>query len=98
MSKGYRRNAAGMRQLLNSGGMTQGMRTAAERGRRYAESISPRSSGRYAAGFAVSEDSATVRGERRAAARLSNSAPYSPAVEKRHRVLGRTVDEIERGR
>lgn len=95
MADSYRPDDVGMRTLANSAPMLRGMLAAAARGKRYAERISPRVSGAYAASFEIVPDVHTKTGRQRVAARLSNGAAYAPAVERRHRVLSRTVDEIE---
>lgn len=96
----YRKNATGMRALVNSAEVGGAMAQAAERGKEFAENISPRRTGKYASSFEVVETKVTVGGETRAGAQLSNTDPKAPFVEWGHggkHVLQRAVDEIEKG-
>jgi hypothetical protein len=95
----YRADFAAFRKFMNSPGIQRAMVAVAEKGKTYAEQISPVRSGEYRRHFhAEPVDHAGKRGDR-AGAKLYNDDPKSPAVEWHdgHRVLGRTVDHMERG-
>jgi hypothetical protein len=67
----------------------------AEKGKRIAETIAPRETGRYSAAFEVRQDTVTHldrAGHPRAAAVLINTVPYAAVVEVSHHVLARTRD------
>jgi hypothetical protein len=88
---------SGIRDLMRSEPMRRAMEQAAQRGKAYAESIAPRDSGEYATSFVVTSGI----GKSRAFAVLANTAPHAVVVELVNgggqRVLGRTVDVIEKG-
>lgn len=77
-------------------------REVVEKGKAYAESISPVDSGEYRDSFEVREETIRFAGKPRATAVLENTAKHSAAVEwgnqatrgQKHRVLGRTLDAL----
>lgn len=91
----YVPNRRGVGRLLTSPQMAALMEARARAGLDYAQSIAPEQSGEYKDAFTV--DSVRRGGPRgdRAEARLVNTADYADDVERRHRVLGQTVDRIE---
>jgi len=89
---------AGTRKVMTSPEMAEVMRRRAEAALPVAQSFSPRESGEYAGAFRVEVVRRGGPRRNRAEARLVNDAAYARDVEYRHRVLGRTVDQIERGR
>lgn len=93
----YQPDFAGTRKLMTSPEMAQVMKDRAERAMPYARGISPHDSGDYAAAFRVEVVRRGGPRRNRAEARLVNGLRYADDVERRHRVLGRTVDHIERG-
>ena len=94
----YTPNIKGVRQMLNGPEMQRMCVSAAEKGRTYAESISPVRTGEYRRGFRVEALRNAGRRGDRAGAKLGNYASDAAAVEWRlgFRVLGRTVDYIEK--
>jgi hypothetical protein len=95
----YRKDLRAFNRFMNSPGIQRAMVSVAEKGKTYAEQISPVKSGDYRRHFhAEPVDHAGKHGDR-AGAKLYNDAEYAPAVEWRlkHRVLGRAVDHMERG-
>jgi hypothetical protein len=93
----YRQNRAGTRKIMTGEQMAEVMKKRAEAALPYAQNISPERSGAYKAAFRVETTRrGGPRGDR-AEARLINDSVYAPAVERRHHVLGRTVDQIESG-
>lgn len=93
----YRPDFAGTRKIMTSAEMAEVMKNRAERALPFAQSIAPRESGEYSEAFAVEVVRRGGPGRNRAEARLVNAAEYATDVERRHRVLARAVDEIERG-
>lgn len=93
----YRPNFAGTRRVMTSPQMAEVMKRRAEAALPFAQGISPRESGEYAGAFRVEVVRRGGPRRNRAEARLINDAEYASDVERRHRVLGRTVDQIERG-
>jgi hypothetical protein len=95
----YVPDRAGTNELMTSPKMLAGMVAAAEKGRAFAESISPRATGEYARSFTIESTRRGGPSRDRAEARLVNTAPHAAAVEwvnnGGERVLGRTVDFIE---
>ncbi len=100
-------NRSGVRSLANGAEMHRLANDAMDAAKGAAESLSPRVTGRYADSFAVEKDqTVTIAGEPRAAARLVNNAPYAAAVEygysgdsaattsSAHRVLARTLQAL----
>jgi hypothetical protein len=91
---------AGTNELMNGAEMVAVLRAAAEDGALYAAGIAPRDTGEYAESFRV--ESSTKAGPKhdRAEARLVNDSDHARQVEfvnnGGERVLGRTVDHIER--
>lgn len=95
----YRADFAAFRRFMNGPEIQAVMVAVAEKGKAYAEQISPVQSGEYKGSFHVEPvDHAGRRGDR-AGARLFNDDPKSAAVEWHDgkRVLGRAVDHMERG-
>jgi hypothetical protein len=95
----YKPDLKAFRRFMNSPGIQAAMVKVAEEGKAYAEQISPVATGDYRRHFhAVPVDHAGPRQDR-AGAKLYNDSDHSPAVEWRlkYRVLGRTVDHMERG-
>lgn len=91
----YVKDIAGTRKLMTSPEMLAMLMARAEDGAAFARGIAPRESGEYADGI---ETRGVRRGgprKNRAEARIVATVDYSTSVEVRHRVLGRTVDEIE---
>lgn len=97
MNQMYRPDNRGMRQIANSGAMSDAMVKAAETGMRWAQAEAPRDSGEYASSFRVAPT--TVRGGRqgedRAGARIANDARHAIIVEQRTGVLARSVNIVE---
>jgi hypothetical protein len=95
----YRPDLGAFRKFMNSPGIQAVMVSVAEKGKAYAEQISPVASGEYHRSFRVEPvDHAGPRGDR-AGAKLLNDSDHATEVEwkLRHRVLGRTVDHMEHG-
>jgi hypothetical protein len=96
----YEMNIAGTNELMNGPEMVAVLRAAAEDGAVYAAGIAPRDTSEYAEAFRV--ETATKAGPKhdRAEARLVNDSDHATMVEfvnhGGERVLGRTVDHIER--
>lgn len=93
----YQKDIAGTRKIMTSQEMADLMRERAELGKSAAEAYAPEDSGDYKAAFKIEVKRRGGPRNNRAEARLYNSVPYAKDVERRHRVLGRVVDEIERG-
>jgi hypothetical protein len=93
----YEPSFEGIGQLLTSPEMEAMVRSATEKGARYARSISPRRSGDYASAFRVWSTRNGGPRRNRAEGRLYNDARYWWTVEyvNGDRVMGRTVDYIE---
>ena len=95
----YTPDLTAFRQFMNSPGIKAAMVAVADKGKTYAEQISPVASGEYRRHFRTGPvDHAGPRGDR-AGAKLLNDSDHATEVEwkLRHRVLGRTVDHMERG-
>lgn len=96
----YERDIAGTNELMNGAEMVALVRAAAEAGAKYAAGIAPRESGEYADAFRVETSTKAGPKHDRAEARLVNDSDHARAVEYvnkgGHRVLGRTVDYVER--
>ena len=95
----YRADIGAFRKFMNSPGIQAVMVKVAEKGKAYAEQISPVETGDYHGHFHVEPvDHAGLRGDR-AGAKLYNDSDHAAAVEWRlkYRVLGRTVDHMEHG-
>lgn len=94
----YKPNFASMGRLMRSPGMQAMCVAAAERAVPYAQSISPHETGEYSRAFRVVGLAVAGRRSDRAGAKLVNYSAHAAAVEWRlgFRVLGRTVDYIER--
>jgi hypothetical protein len=95
----YRPDFGAFRRFMNGPEIQAVMVQIAEKGKTYAEQISPTETGDYRSHFhAEPVDHAGPRGDR-AGARLYNDSDHAPAVEWRwgYRVLGRTVDHMEHG-
>lgn len=96
----YEPDQAGTNRLMNGPAMVELMRQRAEAAKTYAISISPKDTGHYAASFVVEAHAHGGPSRDRAEAILRNIAAYAADVEwhnENGRVLGRTVDYIERG-
>lgn len=94
----YRPNRPGTGELLRTAEMEAVLAAAAERGKAYAEQISPRDTGRYASSFRVETTRRGGPNSDRAEARIVNTAEHAGAVEyvnSNGRVLGRTAEHIE---
>lgn len=92
----YKADFAGTGELMRSAEMEAAMKSAAQKGRIFAESISPHRTGDYAASFSVSS---TRRGgvhHDRAAAYLINNSDHALLVEvvDGYHVLARTAGYI----
>lgn len=94
----YKPDIGGVRRLLRSPEMQRMCVSAATKGMAYAESISPVRTGEYRRGFRVVPLAVAGLHSDRTGAKLVNYASDAAAVEWRlkFRVLGRTVDVIER--
>lgn len=95
----YQPNTRGTGTLLRTSEMAAVVTGAAEKAKAYAEQISPRCTGRYAASFRVETTRRGGPRRDRVEARLINDTSYAWAVEfvnHNGRVLGRVVDFIER--
>lgn len=92
----YRRNSAGIEQLLMGRPMADHMLEVANRGIHIFESIAPRKSGRYSASARVVGTISATPSPRHTAA-LVVDVPYALAVEKNHHTLARVADSIEAG-
>lgn len=93
----YRKDIAGVGRIMTGEQMAAVMERRARAAIPYAQGAAPDDTGEYDASFDVE---VTRRGGprgNRAEARLINTAPHAPEVERRYRVLGQTVDQIERG-
>jgi hypothetical protein len=93
----YVKDIAGTRKLMTSPQMQALLVARAEAGAAHARSIAPRQSGDYADSIKVTSRRRGGPRNNRAEARITATVPYANDVEVRHRVLGRTVDVIERG-
>ena len=95
----YSPDIGAFRKFMNSPGIQRATVQVAEKGKAYAEQISPVETGDYRSRFhAEPVDHAGPRGDR-AGAKLYNDSDHAAAVEwhLKHRVLGRTVDHMEHG-
>jgi hypothetical protein len=93
----YSPSYEGVRALMNSPSMLAMLLRAADRGKAFAVSISPRKTGHYSESFETSvAPNGGARGNRGEAI-LRNTAAYAIDVEYHNntRVLGKTVDYIE---
>lgn len=95
----YKPDFAAFRRFMLSPEIQAAMVAVAEKGKVYAETISPVASGEYRRSFRVEPVAHAGAHGDRAGAKLYNDADHAAAVEWRdgHRVLGRTVDHMERG-
>lgn len=84
----FKLNKRWVRKFLKSQGVVDCALTKAEAGKKHAESIAPRETGRYAGAFRVE---ASDRSDRRGA-RVVNDTPYAAVIETRDAVLGRSID------
>lgn len=98
----YSKSISGTNKLMTSPQMLAFLLTRAQAGLAYAQAVAPRESGDYAEAFEIGR--ARRRGgprKNRAEVELVNTSDHASAVEWTnsggHRVLGRTVDVIERG-
>lgn len=98
----YEPNRAGWAEFAMSPELLEACMAEARKGKRFAESIAPRSGDErgkpYADSFDVEATTVTWRRGPRVAAKLVNDAPHAAAVEwgnkqtpEAHRVLGRTA-------
>ena len=94
----YRADFGAFRKFMNSPEIRAVMVRVAEKGKAYAEQISPVETGDYRGHFHAEPVDHAGRGDR-AGAKLYNDSAHAAAVEWRlkHRVLGRTVDHMEHG-
>jgi hypothetical protein len=96
----YRPNIRGTRKLMTGPEMVALMAAAAEKGRGFAESISPVDNGEYINAFKVETTAKGGPRRNRAEARLVNESDHASDVEwinhGGERILGKTVDFIER--
>lgn len=91
----YSKDISSTRNLMRGPEMQALMKHIAEsEGVPFAESISPHESGEYRGNFSVTTG-VSGHGDR-AEARIVNSTEYAPQVERKHRVLARTADHLER--
>lgn len=95
----YRKDISGTNELMTGPEMVALMAAAAEKGKEYARSISPRRTGDYADSFRVETTAKGGPKHNRAEARLVNDSDHAADVEWRNhggeRILGRTVDFVE---
>lgn len=99
MANDYKPNHKGIAALLVAPPMMKAVALYAAAGMPYAISISPEATGDYASSFEVDAGHVVkTGGNRRAAARLVNTSDHAVHVEWTNgdRVLGRTVDYIEK--
>lgn len=94
----YRPDTRGTGTVLRTSEMVAVVTGAAEKAKAYAEKISPRRTGRYAAAFRIETTRRGGPHRDRAEARLVNDTEYAWAVEfvNGDRVLGRAADFISR--
>lgn len=94
----YKPNIGGVRRMLRSPEMQSMCVSAATKGKAYAEQISPDRTGDYRGKFRVVPLAVAGLHSDRAGAKLVNYSAHAAAVEWRLklRVLGRTVDHIEK--
>lgn len=96
----YKPDIAGTRKLMQSAGMEAMVKAAAQRGKTFAESISPEDTGEYRGAFRVTSTRSGGPRHDRAAAYLINESPHAIYVEVKdgYHVLARAADYIrERG-
>ena len=96
----YEPDIAGVGRVMRGPEMQAMLAARARRGQAYAQGISPVDTGDYAASFHVEVSArGTGRWADRAEARLVNRSEHATLVEWANgaRVLGRTVDHIEKG-
>lgn len=91
----YQKSSKGTVELMTSAEMLALMMTAAERGKGFAEEVSPKVTGDYAGNFRTEGVKRGGPRKDRAECLLINDADYATAVELRHAVLGHTVDFIK---
>lgn len=92
----YRRDSAGIEQLLMGRPMSDHMVQVAQAGVAVFESIAPRKSGRYSESARVIGTISATPSPRQTAA-LVVDVPYALAVEKNHHTLARVADALEAG-
>lgn len=90
----YEPDHRGVAALMRTAEMAQVVRTVAEDGMAFAQSIAPVATGNYRSKFRVETGQETIDGDLRAVARLVNDADYAADVEATHSVLRRTADHI----
>lgn len=95
----YDPDIAGLGRIMTSSVMQAMLRGRAELGKAHAEAEAPVDTGRYAGSFRVTGSNRSSIGRSdRAEARLENTSGHAKIVEFQvKRVLGHTVDVIERG-
>ena len=96
----YEPNIEGLGKIMTGRGVEAMLGARAQAGKQFAEGMAPRRTGDYAASFSVSTSSRGAgRWSDRATAYLYNDSDHAVAVEFQNdeRVLGRSVDVIERG-
>lgn len=111
MARVYNPNFDGFRKMANGPEIRAVLAEVAEKAKTIAEGLSQdfRITGEYAESFVVGEETVVFPRGPRAAATLTNTAPYAAAVEwgykgranepdgEAHRVLGRTLDALGNG-
>lgn len=98
MTVRYTPSFTGTNSLMNSAGVQQVLRAAAEKGTAYAVSISPVRTGEYKSSFRISTKAhGGVHGDR-AQATIVNTSPHAARVEwaDGYHVLAETADYIRR--
>lgn len=99
MAKDYEIDRQGLQQIATGPKMQDAMTRLAYAAKAGAEAIAPVKTGRYSESFVV--ENARIKAgfdqQPRAAARLSNTAPYADVVEGRHHVLATVKAIIESG-
>lgn len=96
MSTSYRRNSAGLAEILMSQQVGDHMVTVAEAGIAYLQTIAPRRSGRYASSMEIATGADAYPSPRRVASIVAQ-APYAYKVEQNHGTLGKVADFLENG-
>lgn len=99
MSKHYEPDLRGLGEIARSKEMGRAMVSLAQAGVAGARAVSPVVSGQYRDSFVVEETTRNAgwRNEPRAAARVTNTAPYAAKVEREHKVLSKVASIIEAG-
>lgn len=103
----YRRDEAGVVALLCGPEMRAALLAVVQEGKKHAEGIAPRQTGRYAGNFETSTEIVREGRNKRAQANLENVTPYAASLEwgtaagpgrgggaKPQRILGRTQEAL----